>query len=104
MIARFLGLEGFLVVEANNGQEALAHLRSGCAAKAIVLDLRMPVMDGWAFRHAQRGDPSIAGIPVIILSGADAHRFHELGAVAAFEKPVQMSQIANELHRVLAGA
>lgn len=92
-MARFLGIEGFVVVEASNGQEALTHLRTGCGAAAILLDLRMPVMDGWAFRHAQRADRSIAQIPVIVISGADAHRFHELDAVAAFEKPVKMSGV-----------
>ena len=101
-LARFLGFEGFSVVEAGNGQEALVHLRRGCAAEAIVLDLRMPVMDGWTFRRAQRSDPAIADIPVIVLSGADAHRFSELDAAAAFEKPVTMSQIADQLRRIFA--
>lgn len=100
-MARFLGLEGFAIVEASNGREALAHLRTGCGAAAILLDLRMPVMDGWAFRRAQREDPSIAAIPVVILSGADAHRFAELEAVAAFEKPVKMSQVADRLRQLL---
>ena len=61
-------------MEAANGQEALVQLRAGCGAAAIVLDLRMPVMDGFAFRRAQRGDPSIAAIPVIVLSGAESDR------------------------------
>jgi CheY-like chemotaxis protein len=100
-MARFLGFEGFAIVEAANGREALSHLRTGCSASAILLDLRMPVMDGWTFRRAQQNDPSIAHIPVIILSGADAHRFPELDAVAAFEKPVAMAQIAKLLRRLL---
>ena len=60
----------------------------------------MPVMDGWTFRRAQREDPSIAHIPVVVLSGADANRFAELDAVAAFEKPVEMSLIADVLRRL----
>jgi CheY-like chemotaxis protein len=100
-IARYLGFEGFVVVEAGNGREALTHLRTGCGASAILLDLRMPVMDGWAFRRAQRDDPSISHIPIIVLSGADAQRFSELDAVAAFEKPVAVAQIADMLHRLL---
>ena len=103
MFARFLGLEGFEILEAGNGQEALTRLRTTSAIGAIVLDLRMPVMDGWTFRRAQRDDPSIANIPVIVLSGADAHRFPELDAAAAFEKPVNPSQIADELRRLFAG-
>lgn len=92
-MVRFLGFEGFAVVEAGNGQEALTHLQTGCNAAAILLDLRMPTMDGWTFRKMQLANRSIADIPVIILSGADAHRFHELNAVAAFGKPVTMSRV-----------
>ena len=101
MMARFLRWEGFAIVEASNGQEALTHLQAGCGAGAILLDLRMPVMDGWTFRRAQREDPLIADIPVVILSGADAQRFAELDAVAAFEKPVEISTVADLLRNLL---
>lgn len=99
-IARYLAFEGFAVVEANNGQEALTYLRNGGEASVIVLDLRMPVMDGWAFRREQRLDPSIERIPVVVLSGADADRFPELDAAAAFEKPVKMAQVAGAVRRL----
>src|ERR1700694_1520687 len=79
-IARFLTIEGFTVVEANNGQEALTYLRTGAGASVIVLDLRMPVMDGWAFRREQRLDPLLEKIAVVVLSGADADRFPDLHA------------------------
>src|ERR1700712_1368978 len=100
-MALFLEMEGFVVMEASNGLEALTQLRTGCGAKAILLDLRMPVMDGWAFRNAQRADRAISDIPVIILSGADSHRFHELDAAGAFEKPVPMSNVVDLLRDVL---
>jgi CheY-like chemotaxis protein len=100
-MARFLGFEGFDVAEANNGQEALAYLRTGRGAAAILLDLRMPVMDGWAFRDVQRADPSIADIPVIVISGADTQRFGELHAAATLEKPVQMSNVVTLLRELL---
>jgi two-component system, chemotaxis family, chemotaxis protein CheY len=100
-MARLLGLEGFAVVEAGNGQEALTCLRAGLGIGAIVLDLRMPVMDGWAFRTRQRADPLIADIPVIVVSGADSDRFDELGAVATFEKPVAPSSVVNALRELL---
>ena len=86
-LARFLGRDGISVVEADNGQEALTYLKDGGAASVIVLDLRMPVMDGFAFRAEQRREPALAGIPVIVLSGADTDRFDELAADATFEKP-----------------
>ena len=101
LVARALSFDGFDVIEAANGLEALTQLRSGRRPNVIVLDLRMPVMDGWAFRIAQRADPSIAQIPVVILSGADSHRFQEIDAVAALEKPISLSQLADCLHQVL---
>jgi CheY-like chemotaxis protein len=101
-IARFLAFEGFAVVEATNGLEALTYLRTGGSASVIVLDLRMPVMDGWTFRREQRRDPMLENIPVVVLSGADADRFAELEAAAAFEKPVRMAQVAGAVRRLSA--
>jgi CheY-like chemotaxis protein len=101
LLARSLSFDGFEVIEAANGLDALTRLKTGPRPSVIVLDLRMPVMDGWAFRAAQRADPRIARIPVVILSGADTHRFQEIEAVAALEKPVSLSLLSDCLHRVL---
>ncbi len=93
-IARFLDRDGLSVVEADNGREALTYLEGGGAASVIVLDLRMPVMDGWTFRKQQRAHPTLSAIPVVVLSGADADRFDELQAAATFEKPASFSELA----------
>lgn len=103
MLARALDLEGFVAIEAGNGQEALARLRSKPRPGVILLDLRMPVMDGWAFRRAQLADRRLAPIPVVILSGADAHRFSEIEAVAAFEKPVAIADLIDRLRQFFEG-
>jgi CheY-like chemotaxis protein len=100
LMARFLGHGGYTVIEADNGQAALAYLRGGGEASVILLDLRMPVMDGWAFRREQRRDPAFADIPVIVLSGADAHRFHELEAAATFHKPASMVELLRCVRRL----
>ena len=100
LMTSFLKLEGFAPIAAANGQEALAYLRDGGAAKVILLDLRMPVMDGWTFRREQRGDPAIADIPVVVLSGADAERAPELAAAAWFEKPVSVPQVISVIRRL----
>ena len=51
--------------------EALNALRSAQEPPCVVLlDLMMPVMAGWAFRAAQRADPTIANVPVVIITGA----------------------------------
>ena len=71
LMSKFLTLEGFAPVPAANGAEALNYLRGGGSASVILLDLRMPVMDGWTFRREQRGDPGLAGIPIVVLSGME---------------------------------
>jgi len=101
-LARFLGRDGIAVVEAGDGREALTYLRDGGAASVIVLDLRMPVMDGFAFRAEQRREPALADIPVIVLSGADTDRFDEIGAAASFEKPASFASLV-ECVRELSG-
>ena len=100
VLARYLTLDGFTVVEVESGQAALDYLRAGGEACVILLDLRMPVMDGWAFRREQRRDPALAEIPVIVLSGADAERFTELEAAAAFEKPARMADVVPCVRRL----
>ena len=59
---------GYRVMWAANGMEALARLRIGLAPRVILLDLMMPVMDGLQFRTAQRRDPALAAIPVVVMS------------------------------------
>ena len=73
-----LELEGYEVVQASNGKEALALLRSSSPEGlpcCIILDLMMPVMDGWEFRRRQREDPALASVPVVVLSALDQTRF-----------------------------
>ena len=69
-LIKYLNRDGFTPIEASKGQEALAYLRGGSEADVILLDLRMPVMDGWAFRREQLRDPKLAPIPVVVFSGA----------------------------------
>jgi CheY-like chemotaxis protein len=100
VMTKFLKLEGFTPAVAANGEEALAYLRGGGDACVIVLDLRMPVMDGWAFRKEQRLDPSLARIPIVVLSGVEAERIPELEAVAAFRKPVSFPAVLDVVRRL----
>ena len=100
LMSKFLKLEGFSPVPAANGQEALTYLRGGGDASVILLDLRMPVMDGWAFRREQKGDPVIANIPIVILSGIETDGIQELDAAAAFHKPVSFPEIVGVVRRL----
>jgi CheY-like chemotaxis protein len=100
LMTRFLSLEGFAPVPAANGQEALTYLRTGGGARVILLDLRMPVMDGWTFRREQRADPALAGIPIVILSGVDADQIGDLHPAAAFNKPVNLPDVLGAVRRL----
>jgi CheY-like chemotaxis protein len=61
--------EGYAVRCAANGREALQILRDAPGeAQLILLDLMMPVMNGWDFRAEQQRDPALAGIPVVVVS------------------------------------
>jgi CheY-like chemotaxis protein len=68
VVSMLLTVLGFEVREAPNGHEALDILRGGWIPSLIVLDLMMPVMNGWAFRAEQRKIAGAAKVPVIVLS------------------------------------
>lgn len=71
MFSMVLKSQGFEVLTADNGQTALDVLQ-GCSRlpALILLDLMMPIMSGAEFRVAQREDPRLAGIPVVMISAA----------------------------------
>src|SRR5436309_3349023 len=69
IIRLVLELHGYRVMDAGDGKEALLRLRQGQLPCLILLDLMMPGMNGWQFRHAQENDLALAQIPVVVLSG-----------------------------------
>jgi len=96
---KILLLAGYAPVSAENGQEALELLRSGVPASVILLDLIMPVMDGWAFRREQLRDPRLAHIPVIVLSAL--HHGWVEGVPPTLPKPINVKQLLAELDELL---
>jgi len=88
-IAEALDEEGFEVVEAANGREALDELHRE-RASLVLLDLMMPVMDGWQFREEQLHDPELSGIPVVVLSALRDDRLH---AARQFTKPCDLDEL-----------
>ncbi len=90
-IADLLEDAGYDVLCAANGREALVRLSlRGVRCDLILLDLLMPVMNGWDFRRLQRQTPEIAHIPVLLMS-AGAHLAvvrEELKADGSMTKPV----------------
>jgi CheY-like chemotaxis protein len=95
-----LHILGYEVDLAENGQIALTNLLSGVLPRPclILLDLMMPVMDGWRFREAQRNDPSLANIPVVVISadGNAEQKAQKMGAETGISKPF----LVEDLQRV----
>lgn len=95
--------EGYEVAAAANGREALDRLAAS-QPDLILLDLVMPVMDGWAFREEQRKTPELAAIPTVVLSAThptDGPGLRTLGADAVLSKPVRMERLIGALRAVL---
>jgi CheY-like chemotaxis protein len=64
-----LEMRGYSAVPASNGREALNYLQSAPdRPDLIILDLWMPVMDGWRFRKEQKKDPKLAKVPVVVVT------------------------------------
>jgi CheY-like chemotaxis protein len=109
MLATLLSTEGFHVVGAEDGLEAL-HLLRIVRHRApevpclILLDLTMPRLGGHEFRRVQLGDPTVASVPVAVMSGAVdiEERAQALGAVATVAKPIDYDLLLNVVRRYCA--
>jgi CheY-like chemotaxis protein len=90
-LIELLEFEGYAAFGAANGKDALDQLRRH-PASVILLDLMMPVMDGFEFRREQLADPQLSGIPVVIVSagGRCAQAAKELGALGCVQKPLDV--------------
>lgn len=94
MLERFLELEGFDVRTAANGKLALEALEADNRLSVILLDLMMPVMNGWQFRQEQSRDPRLSHIPVVVVTAAGARG--DIPAIAAdawLSKPVDLDRL-----------
>jgi CheY-like chemotaxis protein len=105
-LAEVLSERGYEVTCAPHGLAALAALAElgpRPPPSVILLDLAMPVMDGWTFRARQRRDPRFASIPTIVLSaslGADPHALDGLAPAATLSKPFDLASLLETVERV----
>ena len=91
-IVEVLQTEGYRVSYAADGKDALDLLANGTSPDLILLDMMMPNMNGWEFRAAQLRDPTLARIPVIVLS-ATGERARPIDAAMVLRKPVTLETL-----------
>jgi CheY-like chemotaxis protein len=92
--------EGYEVVGMSDGQQALDYLRVEKRPSAILVDLWMPVMDGWKFLDALLEDPRFSRIPLVVLTAARDQRARDLRVSEVLTKPVQLQQVLGTLERL----
>jgi DNA-binding response OmpR family regulator len=93
--------EGYLVISAENGQQAVNHANEGCT-DLVLLDLNMPIKGGWdTFEQLTREHPTL---PIIIITARPNQIFTALsaGAGALLEKPMDMLTLLQAIKRLLA--
>jgi CheY-like chemotaxis protein len=100
MLALLLRGESYEVMTATNGAEALNIMRQRRPC-LVLLDLMMPVMNGWDFRRSQLSDPDLADVPVICLTAVfDPARVGEELSVRCYSKPVALDDVLMEVAAV----
>ncbi|HWK54995.1 MAG TPA: response regulator [Hyphomicrobiales bacterium] len=106
MLSRRLRKRGFDLVYAEDGEEAVA-LAANAAPALILMDLNLPVMDGWEATRRIKADPATASIPVIALSAhamaGDGQSALDAGCDDYDTKPVELPRLLEKMQRLLPG-
>jgi CheY-like chemotaxis protein len=105
-IAEILVENDYQPLLAANGAEALAALRSAAALPCVILlDIMMPVMNGWEFRAQQKVEAPFGAIPVVVITAhADASRAAaEMEAADFLRKPVKLESLLAAVSRFCPG-
>ena len=105
VVSDILEMSDYCVETACNGAEALDRIRDDRPA-AVLLDLMMPVMDGWEFLREYKDEAPAAPVPVVIMSAAQdaSQAVDKLGAQAFLAKPFEIETILAIVGRVATDA
>ena len=102
--AQLLTASGYRVVRAKNGYEALAEV-SREAPSLVILDLKLPKLDGWELLQHLKGDAAMSHIPVVVVTGDSLPSHHELarsrGAAAVLTKPIRPNDLLDAVRHAL---
>jgi CheY-like chemotaxis protein len=85
--------EGYPVALCSNGQEALEYLHHQPLPALIILDLQMPVMNGWQFCHERSKDAALASVPVVVITAFQSPANLDVDEV--MRKPVDLERLMN---------
>ena len=100
MILLLLSSEGYETETATDGAEALALMRQRRPC-LVLLDINMPLMDGWEFRKQQLEDPALADVPVVCLTGiVHPEDVERILGVPCLGKPVHFSSLIRAVEKV----
>jgi two-component system cell cycle response regulator DivK len=106
MYTEYLEFSGFEVVAASNGKEALQRAVDA-APDIILMDLSLPVMDGWEATRRLKADRRTASIPVVALTGhalaGTSEGAKKAGCDAFVTKPCLPEDLVREIRKILAG-
>lgn len=97
-----LKAEGYRAISASNGVQALELLRVLATPPAVILlDLMMPVMDGWEFRTEQQRDPLLSTIPVVVFSAHDnlPEEASRIAASGYLTKPFRLQDLLDTIRK-----
>src|SRR5438034_10537974 len=94
---------GFNVIAFENGLDALNHIATGMAPDLILLDMLMPVLDGWHFLQRLKGLP-VGSAPVVVTTGTILTRewAAQNGCAGFLKKPIEEDELLDEINRLLA--
>jgi CheY-like chemotaxis protein/ribosomal protein S27AE len=98
-VCQILEDEGFPTVSACNGKEALARLRTLTPLpRLILLDLMMPIMNGWEFYELISRDKSVSSIPVVVMSAQETDVY--AGSLRLLRKPLALDQLLSTVNEI----
>jgi len=99
MLRDLLEEEQYRVVALSNGAEALEILRGDTLPNVILLDVSMPVMDGFDFLRFRNDDPRLAAVPVVLVTNAKPHERPTIGVNDVVRKPIDIDEILFAIKR-----
>ncbi|NJN85965.1 MAG: response regulator [Leptolyngbyaceae cyanobacterium SL_7_1] len=105
LLALTLEKAGYQVMQAKDGQDAVDKLTAGLEVQAVICDIEMPRLDGYGFLARLKSNPTLAHLPVTMLTSRSNEKHRQLamklGAVAYFSKPYNEQTLLQTLEQLI---